>query len=144
MGSGNQHPLDELSQLAEQIGQIGNLESLRPVFYRIEEIIKKHTDDFEVQLAASELKQRVIAHGTELRQASSSVPAPDKPPPQASPFDTLQTSVSSMPPTATSKPQPEASPFDTVQVPRSPTTPPMQGVSQDSWIGAPPPAKAEK
>ena len=142
MGSGNQHPLDELSLLAEQVGQIGDLESLRPVFYRVEEIIKQHTDDFEVQLAASELKQKVIARGTELRQASAGVPAsaPDKPRPQGSPFDTLHTpNVPSAPPTATSRPQPEASPFDTAQVPRVPNAPPMQGVSQDSWIGAPPP-----
>ena len=78
MGAEFIHPLDELKALDRQVDQIRNLAELRPVFYRLDELTRQHSDDFEVQLAASEVKQRVIARGTTLRalgQTLQEIPA---------------------------------------------------------------------
>ena len=64
MGPENQNPLDELQSLDEQIGQTTELAGLKPIFFRLDELSKQHSSDFEVQLAVSEVKQRVVARGT--------------------------------------------------------------------------------
>ncbi len=72
------NPLDELKSLDRQIDEIRELAALKPIFYRLDEIAKQHADDFEVQLAASEVKQRIVARGTTLRalgQTLQSAPA---------------------------------------------------------------------
>ena len=61
------NPLDELKSLDRQIDEIRELAALKPIFYRLDEIAKQNPDDFEVQLAASEVKQRIVARGTTLR-----------------------------------------------------------------------------
>jgi len=73
VGPQNQNPLDELQSLDEQIGQTTELAGLKPIFFRLDELAKEHPGDFEVQLAVTELKQKVVARGTAL--TSSNVPS---------------------------------------------------------------------
>ena len=68
MGPENQNPLDELQALDEQIGQTTELAGLKPIFFRLDELAKAHPSDFEVQLAVTELKQKVVTRGTALKQ----------------------------------------------------------------------------
>jgi hypothetical protein len=68
VGPQNQNPLDELQSLDEQIGQTTELAGLKPIFFRLDELAKEHPGDFEVQLAVTELKQKVVARGTALKQ----------------------------------------------------------------------------
>jgi hypothetical protein len=68
VGPENQNPLDELQSLDQQIDQITDLGGLKPIFFRVDELAKEHPSDFEVQLAASEVKQRVVTRGTVLKQ----------------------------------------------------------------------------
>ena len=116
------HPLDELKALDRRIDQIRNLAELRPVFYRLDELTRQHSDDFEVQLAASEVKQRVIARGTTLRALGQTLhdappltaTAPKGPPPvPAVNGDTetlLRLPTASYPASAASDPAREAPP----------------------------------
>ncbi len=68
MGPQNQNPLDELQSLDERIGQTTELAGLKPIFFRLDELAKVHPGDFEVQLAVTELKQKVVTRGTALKQ----------------------------------------------------------------------------
>ena len=68
MGSENQSPLNELQLLDQQVDQTTELAGLKPIFFRVDELAKEYPGDFEVQLAASEVKQRVVARGTVLKQ----------------------------------------------------------------------------
>jgi hypothetical protein len=82
----NQNPLDELQMLDRQIDQVTDLAGLKPIFFRLDELAKQHSSDFEVQLAVTEIKQRVVSRGTALKQfahvAPPAVAAPlDLPPP---------------------------------------------------------------
>ena len=70
MGPENQNPLAELQLLEQQVDQITELAGLKPIFFRVDELAKEYPGDFEVQLAASEVKQRVITRGTVLKQLS--------------------------------------------------------------------------
>ncbi len=73
MGPENQNPLDELQLLEQQVDQITELAGLKPIFFRVDELAKEHPDDFEVQLAASDVKQRVVTRGTSLRQSGQTL-----------------------------------------------------------------------
>jgi hypothetical protein len=68
VGPENQNPLNELLELDQQVGQVTDLAGLKPIFFRVDELAKEFPADFEVQLAASEVKQRVITRGTVLKQ----------------------------------------------------------------------------
>jgi len=68
VGPENQNPLSELQLLEQQIDQITELAGLKPIFFRVDELAKEYPGDFEVQLAASEVKQQVVARGTALKQ----------------------------------------------------------------------------
>jgi len=68
VGPENQSPLSELQLLEQQVDQITELAGLKPIFSRVDELAKAHPGDFEIQLAASEIKQRVLTRGTVLKQ----------------------------------------------------------------------------
>src|ERR1035438_4442034 len=68
VGSVNQNPLDELQILDQQVGQVTELAGLKPIFFRLDELAKEYPGDFEVQLAVTEVKQRVMTRGTALKQ----------------------------------------------------------------------------
>jgi len=82
VGPENQNPLSELQVLEEQVDQVAELPGLKPIFARVDELAKEHPSDFEVQLAASEVKQRVLARGTFLKQLGQTpLPRPSSTPP---------------------------------------------------------------
>lgn len=76
VGPEYQHPLDELMQLEQRVANAPDLASLRPIFYRLEELAKQYSDDFELQLAVNDIKQKVMARGSLLRQQPASEAAP--------------------------------------------------------------------
>jgi hypothetical protein len=81
VGPENQNPLNELQLLEQQVDQITELAGLKPIFARVDELAKDHPGDFEVQLAASEVKQKVLARGTVLKQLGQTSPPPLPTPP---------------------------------------------------------------
>ena len=85
MGAEDVNPQEELKRLDEQIGSATELAALKPIFYRLNEIIRGFPGDFDVQIAGDEVKQRLIARGTLLRQREVSAPPPPAPPLPAMP-----------------------------------------------------------
>ena len=80
MGIGNIDPLEELKRIGEQIESATELAALKPIFYRLNEIIRAYPNDFDVQFTGNESKQRLMARGTLLKQPETS-PIPPVPPP---------------------------------------------------------------
>jgi hypothetical protein len=142
VGPENLNPLDELKFLDQQVDQVTDLAGLKPIFSRVDEIGREHSGDFEVQLAVSEIKQRVVARGTALKHAQAQETAgvaespqtqkfPAAPPPQTTQpleatghISTGQTQAPAVPPSF--RPPPEL-PATTVS--RTPPAPPATG----SW-----------
>jgi hypothetical protein len=85
VGVENPNPREELKRLDEQIQSATGLAALKPIFHRLNEIIRGFPDDFDVQLTGDEVKQRLIARGTLLKQRETSAPPPPAPPPAAMP-----------------------------------------------------------
>jgi hypothetical protein len=85
VGAENLNPLEELKSLERQLGQAADLAALRPIFYRLEEIARQHSGDFEVQLVANEIKQRLVSRGAQMRQQQPRREAPRAAPPGAKP-----------------------------------------------------------
>lgn len=94
MGPGKLNPLEELLAIGETVDQVTDLAALKPIFFRLDEIARDHPADFDIQVGVNELKQRVVARGTALKQlAQNSDPgqsvrtviAPPVPPPAAPP-----------------------------------------------------------
>jgi len=92
VGSESLNPLDELRGLDRQVDEVPDLAGLKPIFARLDEIARAHSGDFEVQLAADDVKQHVVRRGKTLREmppADSVVvtPAPPafQPPPTPEP-----------------------------------------------------------
>ena len=48
----------ELKRLDGQIDTVQDLNSLKPIFYRLEEVTRDYPDDFDVQMLISDIKQR--------------------------------------------------------------------------------------
>jgi PEGA domain-containing protein len=70
VGPEKTNPLVELQALDGQIERTGDLAGLKPIFARLDELARQHPADFEVQLAVSESKQRVLARGALLKEAA--------------------------------------------------------------------------
>jgi len=78
------NPLDELKLLDAEIERAGDLDTLKPIFSRLEEISKEHSGDFDVQLASSDLKQKLLDRGNHLKK-SQPLPPPAPAPAGAAP-----------------------------------------------------------
>jgi hypothetical protein len=76
---------EELKRLEEQIESAAELAALKPVYFRLNEIIQAFPGDFEVQFTGNDLKQRLMARGALLKQQESSPPPPPPAMPQAEP-----------------------------------------------------------
>jgi hypothetical protein len=61
--------LEELKLFESEIERAGDLDTLKPIFSRLEEISKEHSGDFEVQLASSDLKQKLLDRGNRLKKS---------------------------------------------------------------------------
>jgi hypothetical protein len=64
-------PLEELKRLNEQVDQVSDLNGLKPIYYRLEQIAKDYPGDFEVQLALSDIKQHLVQRGMKLKEAGA-------------------------------------------------------------------------
>ena len=77
----NINPHEELKRLEEQIESAAELAALKPIYFRLNEIIQAFPGDFEVQFTGNDIKQRLMARGTLLKQRETSPPPPPAPPP---------------------------------------------------------------
>ncbi len=68
-----------LTQLGQRIEQASSLSELQPLFARLEEISRQHTGDFEVQIVAHDIRQQILARGSELRKSAPSPVIPTPP-----------------------------------------------------------------
>src|SRR5450759_1526409 len=85
VGMENINPHEELKKLDEQIESATELAALKPIYFRLNEIIQAFPGDFDAQFTGNEIKQRLRARGTLLKQQESSPPPPPAPPPPAMP-----------------------------------------------------------
>ncbi len=81
---------EELKGLDAGLNSVTRFSDLQPVFARIEEIERENPADFEIQLAVSDLKNRLFSKGRLLRdhqkaRGSAPMPAPVKAPPPTPP-----------------------------------------------------------
>ena len=60
--------IDELIRLAADADSATELGSLRPLYFRVDEIAKSFPSDAEVQDKVSELKQLLVVKGTRLKE----------------------------------------------------------------------------
>jgi hypothetical protein len=74
-------PLDELQLLAGQIEAARDLTALKPLFERVEEIARDNDGDFDVQVAAEDLRQTIVAKGVKLRRSREKAAVHTAPPP---------------------------------------------------------------
>jgi hypothetical protein len=81
VGVENVNPNEELKRLDEQIESATELAALKPIYFRLNEIIQAFPGDFDVQFTGDEIKRRLIARGTLLKQREASPPPPAMPPP---------------------------------------------------------------
>src|ERR1019366_4319609 len=75
---------EELKKLEEQIESAVELAALKPIYFPLTEIIQAFPGDFEVQFTGNDIKQRLMARGTLLKQQETSPPPPppEMPPPE--------------------------------------------------------------
>ena len=141
MGDENLNPLEELKRLDQQVGLVASLEGLKPIYYRLDEIAKQYSNDFEVQLVVGDIKQHLVNRGTKLKEQQATIATlkeqPGAPPPMPASGPTVP------PPTPPSVPPPPK----TVAQPSSPspiaTPPPMPAVRPTPPpIATPPPMPA--
>jgi hypothetical protein len=109
VGPESLNPLDELRGLDQQVDQVADLAGLKPIFYRLDEIAKEYSGDFEVQLAVDDVKQRVVSRGKALREAQHAAPPPSPSsaaelPPAAAPPPAAKSTTATPTPVATPKP----------------------------------------
>ena len=151
MGSENQSPLNELQLLDKQVDQVTELAGLKPIFARVDELAKAHSGDFDVQLAAAEVKHRVVTRGTVLKQWGQTMQNPvpviaDPPPPPARPPAPAPPPlpITPAPPLAAPAPPPafQDSPVLADQppplpkAPERPPLPPASNAAGGSWKSA--------
>src|ERR1019366_3585400 len=143
VGDENLNPLEELKRLDQQVGLVASLEGLKPIYYRLDEIAKQYSNDFEVQLVVGDIKQHLVNRGTKLKEQQATIatpPAPypaqpSAPPPMTPPMPPTRPAVrprikttgqpTSPPPIATPPPMPAAQ----FTPPPIATSPPMPAVS---------------
>jgi hypothetical protein len=78
---------EELKRLEAQIESAAELAALKPIYFRLNEIIQAFPGDFEVQFTGNDIKQRLMARGTLLKQRETSPPPPPAPLPPEMPAE---------------------------------------------------------
>jgi hypothetical protein len=117
LGVENINPHEELRKLDEQIASATSLAALKPIYFRLREIIQALPDDFDVQVTGEEIKQHVLARGTLIKQLVASSPAAPASPEQSPPAPIVVSENPPQPPT-----RPPAPPL--VPAPPKPPAPP--------------------
>lgn len=121
MSAENINPQEELRKLGEQIDAANELAALKPIYFRLNEIVQAFPSDFDVQFTGSEIKQRLIARGSALKQQATAPPQPAATPPPAMPaaspppqqnsfLDPVAPGMSVPPATPPPPPEPPAAP----------------------------------
>lgn len=106
--------------------QVTDLPALKPIYFRLDQISKQFPNDFDVQVVASDLKQRLVSHGQKLKDAqigSTAVLPSSQTPAMAAPPASMG-SVSSQMPGGPMPPPPTSSvPTAAIATPPSMQTP---------------------
>ena len=76
---------EELRKLDDQIRSATELAALEPIYFRLKEIIQANPGDFDIEITGGEIKRRLIARGTVLKQQAPPPPPFSAPPPPAIP-----------------------------------------------------------
>lgn len=153
MGAENLNPLEELQHLDQQVEGINDLEALKPIFYRLDQIAKQNEADFEVQLVVGDIKQHLVNRGIRLKAQTTAPPVPVTavPPgaaapaaPPSEPPTIAATAQGAAPPRAPVIPHPKAVPPTQIVPPVAVSAPPPMPSSpmatgQQPPIMAPPP-----
>lgn len=130
VASENQPPLEELKILDQRLLQTRTLEELQPLFTRAEQIAQQHSANFEVQLEAHEVKQRILARGSKMRQAASAAPPP--PTQEMKTPAGLPTAARIPTPPPSAAPPPPSKPLAAAPVPMRGPTPAAQMPPRDT------------
>jgi hypothetical protein len=96
VGLENVNPHEELKRLDEQIGAATELAALKPIYFRLNEIVQAFPGDFDIQFIGNDIKQRLMARGVALKQQETSPPpllAAEPPPLPTFPPDTVAPAV---------------------------------------------------
>lgn len=64
--------LDELRQIQHEVRRARTLDDLRFYFDRVQMLRRTHSDDFDLQIAISEVQEQVVEKGRQLREAAGS------------------------------------------------------------------------
>jgi len=125
------NPHEELKRLDERIDLATDLAALKPIYFRLNEIIQAFPGDFDLQFTGDEIKKRLIARGTLLKEQQTSPPLPPAPPPMptAEPPPPPSSSLDTMALGPTAPPEPPVIPAAAPLVPSYPSfdfTPPEQ------------------
>ena len=156
MGAENLNPLDELKNLDQSVEHVNDLEGLKPIYYRLDEIAKQNADDFEIQLVVGDIKQHLVNRGNRIKAQPpaplglppSGPPAPvavPMPPPPMPTAPVQSAPPQNQPPTQTVPPidnpprtaPPPVSPVQRVTT-QSPTMPMRAPVIPNPKAGPPP------
>jgi hypothetical protein len=104
----NVDPSEELKRLDGQIRSVTEFAALKPIYARLNEILRGFPDDFEVQFTGTEIRQRLMAQGRLLKQQETAQLYSDAPPephtlsagtPVARSFSSLEAPSPERPPT---------------------------------------------
>jgi hypothetical protein len=129
VGDENLNPLEELKRLDQQVGLVASLEGLKPIYYRLDEIAKQYSNDFEVQLVVGDIKQHLVNRGTKLKEQEATIAppamsaAPPPLPPQAPPVPPKPIVIP--PPKTIAQPPPPQAPPPPIPPAARPTPPPI-------------------
>jgi hypothetical protein len=74
VGVENVNPQEELKKLDEQIKSATELAALKPIYFRLNEIVKAFPGDFDVWVTGNDIKQRLMERGTVLMQQETATP----------------------------------------------------------------------
>ena len=138
MGVENIDSYQELKKLDEQIESATELAALKPIYFRLNEIIQAFPGDFDVQFTGNEVKQRLMARGTLLKQQGIS-PSPPAPPQPAMPETQPPPLPTPFPETVAAAPVAEPEPLEPVASP-APPEPPAPRESSVMITAAPSPS----
>ena len=125
----NINPHEELKKLEEQIESAAELAALKPIYFRLNEIIQAFPGDFEVQFTGNDIKQRLMARGTLLKQQETSPPPPPPEVPAAPPPPLPTSFLDTVAPLPLAPPEPPVVPEATpspMSFPFFDSTPPEQ------------------
>lgn len=137
-GVENLDPRDELKRLEQQITAATDLAQLKPIYFRLNDIIQQYAGDFDVWVAGNDLKQLLVARGNLIQRGDvaarpATPPAPPATPPMAAPPPPAATPEPPEPP-AFAPPPPQAAALPPPPPPAATPPPEPPGVSLSTYL----------